>query len=527
MNFISLEFLLFLLAVIVVYFVVPKKFRWIVLTVASAAFYFYAGWSYFLFLAGVVTVTYVSALAIGAIDKSRQKYFDGNADLTKEQKNIRKTCDDKRKKIVCVITVCAGIGVLIGLKYLNMIISGIDAFAGLFGHSISSGALTLFLPLGMSFYLFKSLGYVIDVYRSASLPQTNYFKYFLFIAYFPSLLQGPIERYEDMAPQLYEGKDITAENFSKGSERILIGFLKKVAIADVIAEFVQNVVADYSAGGAMIVLMLLMYAIQLYADFSGFMDISIGVSRIFGIELAENFDKPYLSQSIAEFWRRWHITLGAWFRDYLYYPIIASKLGRKLARKKKKWATSLLSVIALFAVWTCMGLWHGASLSFLMYGLYHGGIIISSYLLDGVYKKIRRKLGINGNGFAYKVFCTVRTFILVCFGYVFFVTGDFGTSVNMIAEIFTDFNATVLFDGSVAVAGLSIFTLLQIILLVFLLMLSSNILQPKRRAMPLPNGEAALRKVFVCITLIICVIIGWLLLYSAGDYTSQFIYFQF
>ena len=283
MNFISLEFLLFLCVVIAVYFVFPQKFRWIILTVASAVFYFFAGWSYFLFLMGVITVTYLSGLWIGAIDKSQKRYFDDNAELTKDRKNIRKKRDNKRKKIICVVAVCLEIGVLVGLKYLNMIIAGIEAFAGLFGNPVTSGTLTLFLPLGMSFYLFKSLGYVIDVYRSTSLPQTNYFKYFLFIAYFPSLLQGPIERYENMASQLYAGKGITAENFSTGAERMLIGFLKKVAIADVIAEFVQNVVADYSAGGAVIVLMLLMYAVQLYADFSGFMDISIGVSRIFGI----------------------------------------------------------------------------------------------------------------------------------------------------------------------------------------------------------------------------------------------------
>ena len=527
MNFISLEFLLFLCVVIAVYFVFPQKFRWIILTVASAVFYFFAGWSYFLFLVGVITVTYLSGLWIGAIDKSQKRYFDDNAELTKDRKNIRKKRDNKRKKIICVVAVCLEIGVLVGLKYLNMIIAGIEAFAGLFGNPVTSGTLTLFLPLGMSFYLFKSLGYVIDVYRSTSLPQTNYFKYFLFIAYFPSLLQGPIERYENMALQLYAGKGITAENFSTGAERMLIGFLKKVAIADVIAEFVQNVVADYSAGGAVIVLMLLMYAVQLYADFSGFMDISIGVSRIFGIELTENFDKPYLSQSIAEFWRRWHITLGAWFRDYLYYPIIASKLGRKLARKKKKWATSLLSVIALLSVWICMGLWHGASLSFLIYGLYHGGIIILSSLLDGFYKKIRRKLGINGQSFAYKAFCTSRTFILVCFGYVFFVTGDLGISANMIAEIFTNFNIMGLFDGSVAVAGLSVFTLLQVMLLIFLLMLQGDILKPRRPIISASNGEITLRRAFVCITMIMCVIIGWLLLYSAGDYTSQFIYFQF
>lgn len=527
MNFISLVFLLFLLIVIVLYSVVPKKFRWIVLTAASAVFYFYAGWSYFLFLLGAVTVTYFAGVAIGAIEKSRKKYFERSAELTEEQRKARKERDNRREKAICIIAVCLGIGVLAGLKYLNMIISGFEALTGLFGGAVSSKAMALFLPLGMSFYLFKSIGYVIDVYRRASAPQTNYFKYFLFIAYFPSLLQGPIERYEDMAPQLYEGKKITVENLSSGMKRMLIGFLKKVAIADVISGFVKNVVASPSAGGAMILLMLVMYAIQLYADFSGFMDISLGVSRIFGIELTENFDKPYLSRSIAEFWRRWHITLGAWFRDYLYYPIVASKLGRKLAKKKKKRSSKLLSAAALLTVWICMGLWHGADLAFLIYGLYHGGIIISSFLLDGVYKKVRNKLGINTDGIAYKAFCTVRTFLLVSFGYVFFVTGDFSASVNLIVEIFTHFNITALFTGSAADMGLTPFTLLQIVLLIFFLMLMSDVLKPRRSALISSDGQAAFREVFMCITLIMCVVIAWLLLYSVGDYTSQFIYFEF
>ncbi len=174
-----------------------------------------------------------------------------------------------------------------------------------------------------------------------------------------------------------------------------------------------------------------------------------------------------------------------------------------------------------------MGLWHGSDLAFLIYGLYHGGIIISSFLLDGVYKKVRHKLGINTDGIAYKVFCTVRTFLLVSFGYVFFVTGDFSASVNLIVEIFTHFNITALFTGSAAAMGLTPFTLLQIVLLIFFLMLMSDVLKPRRTALISPDGQAAFREVFMCITLIMCVIIAWLLLYSAGDYTSQFIYFEF
>jgi D-alanyl-lipoteichoic acid acyltransferase DltB (MBOAT superfamily) len=371
------------------------------------------------------------------------------------------------------------------------------------------------------------MGYVIDVKRGECGAEKNFFKYFLFIAYFPQLLQGPIERYNDLAPQLYEGHGFDADNFAKGGQRIAIGFFKKVVIADMAGIFVDQVLADETQTGVVIALMLLFYAIQLYADFSGFMDIACGVSKLFGIRLAENFDTPYLSLSVAEFWRRWHITLGAWFRDYLYYPFLTSKLSAALMKKRKAWATALATTLGLLLVWVCMGLWHGAAWSFLFYGLYHGGLIILGNLTKPLTQKWIAAWKIDENSALFTLFRMARTFLLVCFGYVFFVTGDIGESFSLIARMFSAFNWNVFADGTLGDLGLTAYSLWQIALGILILVVYSGTMKPRKTYCLYTEREKTFNGALTMVTLMIAVVFAWVLLYALGDYTSDFVYFQF
>lgn len=527
MNFISLAFLAFLALTAAVYFLVPLRGRWIVLAAASALFYLWAGWESFLFLLAVVAATYGAGVLIGHVDEKTEAWVSAAPELTKEQKRERKRRDGKKKKAICAAAVVLCIGALAAVKYLGLLLDMAGRLAQLFGLQAFSATVAFLVPVGLSFYLFQGVGYVVDVYRGVCRAERNPLKYFLFLAYFPHLLQGPIERYNDLAPQLFCGHAFDAGEAKEGLQRILIGFLKKVALADALAVCTGNILQNYTAEGTMVFVLLVLYAVQLYADFSGFMDIALGVSRLFGIRLQENFDKPYLSRSIAEFWRRWHITLGSWFRDYVYYPVIGSKLGHALAKKKSKRANTFLTVLALLAVWCCMGLWHGAAWTYLIYGLYHGGLIILSVLAEPLFKKCRSALHIDANAFLYRAFCVARTFLLVCFGYVFFIAGDFSSAGGMIASLFTSFDLQVLWNGTLADAGLSAATLLQAVLVILLLFLAGNVFVPRRRKCLYTSGEMALYKNTVSVNLLFCVVLAWILLYSAGDYTSMFVYFQF
>jgi alginate O-acetyltransferase complex protein AlgI len=523
MNFISLVFLGFLVIVTLVYFLVPKKGRYVVLLVASLVFYAYAGWQHLLYLLSIILFTYLGGLILSHNRDNEKEYLIiHEEEMSKEDKKIyRKRNEGKRKKI-CGLFVILLVLLLFVVKYFNTLIS-------IFKESNPNipSDLKIILPLGLSFFLFQGIGYVIDCHRGIIVAEKNFMKYMLFMSYFPQLLQGPIERYADLAPQLYIGHDFDETNFINGTRRILIGFFKKVAIADILAKFVSSVKADDNATGFIVILMLLAYAVELYCDFSGFMDIACGVSEIFSIKLTENFDKPYLSKSIAEFWRRWHITLGSWFRDYLYYPILNSALGRKLLMKRKTWSTELITVIGLLAVWVSMGFWHGSSLNFLLYGLYHGFFIIISYLLEPFFKKLRLKFNVDEKSFGYQAFCVIRTFLIVMFGYVLFITSSLAESGNLIVRMFSSSGLGLILDGKLSDYHLNLFNFLIVVISILVLLIDSDVIRIKKPIFVSEEKELSLQKTCFSILMVAVICFSWILLYSQGDYSSDFVYFQF
>ena len=442
MSFTSLTFAVFLGIMLLGYYLIPKKAQWVWLLLGSYVFYAWSSPYLAVFLLFSTATTWLFPLVMGRLSDRQQEWLaseQGQA-LSKDEKKAYKKKVQQQKRWLLVLCLICNIGLLAVLKYTNFAIDTINRFGA------ELPALDwLVLPLGISFYTFQSVGYVIDVYRETALPQNNFLKYALYVSFFPQICQGPIGRYNDLAPQLYTGHRFDYDGFVMGLERILLGFFKKMVIADQIAVYVDAVYQNASAySGVILGLATLMYAFQLYADFSGYMDIAIGTGRCFGIRLAENFETPYFSRSITEFWRRWHITLGSWFKDYLYYPVLrsgwCSGIGKRLSKKgRKKAAKTLTTVIGLAITWLLIGMWHGASWNFILYGCYHGAFVILAVVLGDVYEKLKQRLHIKEENKIWQGFQILRTFAIVTFGYVLFRSADISQAALIYKRLLTVF----------------------------------------------------------------------------------------
>jgi D-alanyl-lipoteichoic acid acyltransferase DltB (MBOAT superfamily) len=278
------------------------------------------------------------------------------------------------------------------------------------------------MPLGLSFYIFQSMGYVIDCYRGKYPPERNFAKHTLFVSFFPQMVQGPISRYGDLGHQLTESHEFSADQVKYGIQLAMWGYFKKLVIADRAAVVVDTIFGGTeNYGGAMIALAVLFYCVQLYCDFSGGIDITRGVAQMFGIELAQNFRRPIFATSLAEYWRRWHISLGTWMRDYVFYPISLSKPFGKLGKFTRRKIGGRLgkmipTSLATFIVYFIIGIWHGANFRYIVFGLWNGTIITASLLLEGTFLKWKTRLHISEESKWYHGFSMVRTMVLVFIG---------------------------------------------------------------------------------------------------------------
>ena len=357
------------------------------------------------------------------------------------------------KKLTAAAALILGFGVLFVLRYLDFTLEMLSEGLGL----------SLIVPLGVSFYTFQSAGYVIDIYRAKHTPERNLFKFALFVSFFPQIIQGPISRFHQLSPQLSNGADLDFMNIKHGVQLAMWGYFKKMVIADRAAVAVDTVFY-YSAAhdGAVIAFSVFFYSIQLYADFSGGIDITRGVAKTFGIDLAENFRRPIFAVSLSDFWRRWHITLGAWMKDYLFYSLALSKLFVHIGKFTRSKIGGMLgkiipTSICTFAVYFTIGIWHGANFRFLAFGLWNGAIITVSLLLEGVYSAVKRKIGINSDSRYWWVFSILRTSLIVFVGRYLTRAPRFMTAVDMFRRTITEFNPRSLIDGTLYTLGLSRF----------------------------------------------------------------------
>lgn len=437
MAFTSFNFLVFVAAVVAAYYLTPLKARWLTLLVASYAFYLISSPKTFIFVILSTVITFYGGKAIGKLNDEHKAYIAANKEsLTRDDKKALKAVNQKKKRKIVALILIINFGILAVLKYFKTYIE--LAAAALGGFELELGIL---IPLGISFYTFQTAAYILDIYRSKISPDTNIAKFALFLSFFPQIIQGPIARHDQLAAQLYEGHRFSYENLTFGMQLILWGFFKKLILADRVAILVNEVFDNYTeyAGGVVFVA-LLFYTIQIYADFSGGIDIARGVAQMMGIKMGHNFMRPYFSDSLSEFWRRWHMSLSFWCRDYIFYSISLSKFFGKLGKDLRKVLGDRVGklfpvIVAQMATFLTIGLWHGAEFKYIAYGLYNGGIIIISLLLEPYFKKAIEKLHINVNSKGWKLFQILRTFFIVVFGRMFPKALSFGAAIYMYGAI--------------------------------------------------------------------------------------------
>ena len=368
----------------------------------------------------------------------------------------------RRRRAVLVGTVLVNIGILVVLKYVNFGIYTIDGIAALFGSRrplIES--VDFLVPLGVSFYTFSLLGYVIDVYYGIAAPQQNYLKLMLYGLYFPAVISGPILKYREHGEQFFEPHPFDYVRVTRGLQRMLWGFFKKLVIAERLGTMVDTVYGGYvDYPGAFIWFATVCYAFQLYTDFSGCMDIVLGISESFGILLPENFRTPFLSRSVAEYWRRWHITLGVWMKEYVFYPVLRTRFFTDLNRRWKeqfgrKRGKQYATFAAMFLLWLTVGIWHGGDWKFVIgSGLLHWFYIVMEELLAPPCARLMERWHINAGGRPVGVVRIVRTFFLVCIGDLFFRAASVGDAFAMLKGAVTVWNPHILWDGSLLGLGL-------------------------------------------------------------------------
>ena len=460
MTYTSLNFIFFVLATALVYFVLPfKKYRWTVLLAASI--FFYCTWSYQLgaFMLFTTLSTYLIALWLNRVSvKSKAVLKEHKSEWSRDDKKKYKNKTKVRMRLVMTLALLLNFGILAFLKYYNFFAGSLNDILGAFSLDFSAPSLKLILPLGISFYTFQSMGYIVDVYREKTAPQKNPLKLLLFVSFFPQIIQGPISIYDQLAVQLFEGHDFDFTRFKHGCELIMWGFFKKLVIADRAVIAITAVTADYNKfGGTTLTFTVLLYALQLYADFSGGIDISRGVAQIFGVDMIDNFKRPYFSRSINEYWRRWHISLGAWLKNYLFYPVAMSNAFITASKKMKGTrfgktaagahvAKVLPTSVASLIVFLVVGVWHGADWKYVAFGLWNGVIIMLSILLQPLFDGVVDKLHIKRTNPFFIGFQIFRTLIVVLVGYVFDVAPSFGEGMRTLTEFFTNQNIPQAFE---------------------------------------------------------------------------------
>ena len=406
MFLVTLRFLAFLALLLLVYYLLPQKAQWISLLAGSLFFYWCAGtpWT-FVYVAATTLATWYGALRAGAM---REK--------------------GERCAKVLLLPLIVDLGILAVLKYSNFALLNTKRILSLFHLGGGIMPVHFIASLGISFYTLQAVGYVLDVYWGSAKAQKNPLKVMLFLCWFPQMTSGPISRYEQLAPRLFEGHRFSYDRMCSGMQRILIGFVKKLVLADNLGIYVRYMLdAEMTYRGYMIWIGMIGYVLQIYADFGGCMDIALGAAECFGIEMTENFNRPFHARSIQEFWKRWHITLGMWGQDYLMYPILRSGAFRKLqkATKKrfgKKAARQYPAFLAMLVLWLFIGLWHGGDWHYIAEVLWFWAVIVTGQLTEGVTSRLLDRLRINRDSRGWHWFQSARTAWIYGVGALFFMS---------------------------------------------------------------------------------------------------------
>ena len=532
MLFTSYGFIAFLAAVLFVYYIFPSKWQWTVLLAASYVFYAFSGLWNFAFIFAVTVSCYVIARVIACMKEREDLSVEQNRDLwSKDERKQYRAKQKKRRLWVLIIGIALNIGILAVIKYTAFALTNVNSLLSLFGAGQLSIP-TLILPMGISFFVFQSVAYLIDVYRGKTFAEKNIAKFALFVSFFPQLVQGPISRHSDLAKQLYEPHKLDGTKLKFGLQRILWGFFKKLVIADRIMVAIKPLISsDGSYDGAYVFLLIIFYSIQIYADFTGGIDITIGVAEAMGMKLAENFNRPFSSRTTKEYWNRWHITMGSWFNDYIFLPLSVTKpllkLSKSIRSKNNGFMKGLGKRLPVYTAttvtWFLTGLWHGAAWNFIVWGLLNCLVILVSQELEPLYRRFRNKFPRLTASYPYHCFEATRTFLLMGLIRSLDCYRNVGVTFSMWGSMLTKFNWGEVFGGGLSSLGLKAVDYVIIAVAVAVVFAVSKLGQ-KRDLRQALVGKTVLSWTLAGVMLIVILIFG---AYGMGYDASQFIYNQF
>ena len=506
----------------VIYYLAPRCARWIVLLAVSLGFYASRAASCLPFILLTALSVWGAALRIGQITERCEAQISASKEnlAPAERKNVRAAAK-KRKRVWMLGALLLNFAILAVLKYT-------DDVRGWLGAS----PLGLLLPLGISFYTFQSTGYLLDVYNGKTKPERNPAKFCLFVSFFPQLIQGPIGRYDALAHQLTEPHEFDAETIQRGVVLIFWGLLKKLVLADRVMPLVDAVFSAEagSIGGAAALVGVLTYSLQQYCDFSGGIDLVTGIAELFGIHLAPNFKRPYFAVSLADFWRRWHISLGAWMRDYVFYPFALTKTMGKLSKAAKKrfgseFARGIPAALGNILVFLLVGLWHGATTNYILWGLYNGVLLAVSALIEPAYKCFDKKYTALTASRGFHIFRVLRTFVIVNIGWFFDRCARAGDALFMLGSIVTDFRPKQITRAWFAASGLP---MADIVVVGCFTLLLFGVSLAQERGVPVRDALIHLRKparwVLLYALILAVLVFG---VWGSGFSEAGFIYYQF
>ena len=494
MVFNSLTFLVFFPLILLLYRILPRKIRWIMLLIAS--YYFYAGMQpdliYLILFTTVVSYFCARRLEFASTKFARRMYL--------------------------IVAIVASLSVLLFYKYFNFMAGNVAAIMKHFGFGTYDFTLDLILPVGISFYTFQTLSYVIDVYKGTIKSERHFGYYALYVSFFPQLVAGPIERPENLLPQLKKKNPATGYDTALGLKIMAVGFFKKIVVADQISRFVDAVYNNLTSqntnliNGFTVMLVTVLFAVQIYCDFSGYTDIAIGCARIMGIKLMQNFNNPYTAVTIKDFWRRWHISLTSWFTDYIYIPLGGSRRGK------------VRQYVNIFIVFLISGIWHGAAWTFILWGVVHGVYQIVGNITKKPRDLLWEKVGVSETNPILIWARRIVTFILVCLAWMIFRANSMKDLGKLYSLLFTGWGG-VSISASLSALGMPIITLVTIVFSIYVMnqLDKQVILRDKELRL---NESLTVGRSHAFITVCWCIAAAWMIL-LASNTASSFIYFQF
>lgn len=497
MTFNSINYLFFFPIVVCLYFLLPKKIRmyWLL----AASYYFYMSWDarYGLLILFSTVITYICGLVLEIVKRGLGGGYPKSLKL-----------------LVIFASLIVNLGLLFYFKYTNFVINNINSIFYKIGIDAQYPNYDIVLPVGISFFIFQAIGYTIDVYRDEIRAEKNLFRYALFVSFFPQLVAGPIERSRNLLTQMRHNPKFDVDNAKDGLLTMAYGLFMKIAVADNIAAVIDPIFDspdDYS--GMMLLFATVMFAFQIYCDFNGYTQIAIGSARVLGFKLNQNFDSPYMGNSVKDFWRRWHISLTSWFRDYLYIPLGGSRKGR--FRKQ----------INTMIVFLCSGLWHGAAWHYVFWGAFNGLFSVIEDIIMPIKEKIDKYLSIDKRKWMYKVFQRIITFILIDFTWLFFRAPSLASALYILKKIASDFRVAWFINFEFVSAFESDYVLMTVVISLFIIIINDVINYWGRDIKAAIFSQQIVFR-WVIYAAIMLAILYWGL-YGTGYEQTQFIYFQF